>query len=257
MMRRPLVAGNWKMTTTQESGAALSRDLAEGVGNSTESVDVLVCPPYPYLTTVADAIKGSGIELGAQDAYYQSPGAFTGEVANEMLTDVGCSYVILGHSERRHVMGECDEMTNKKITASLAGGLKAILCVGELLTEREAKQTEAVLDRQMSGGLAGISEDQMADVVIAYEPVWAIGTGKTATPEQAESAHAHLRNWLESNYNAGVAAATRILYGGSVKPDNAAELIGQANVDGALVGGASLKAELFLPIIQAAVATVA
>jgi triosephosphate isomerase len=257
MMRRPLVAGNWKMTTTQESGAALSRDLAEGVGNSTESVDVLVCPPYPYLTTVADAIKGSGIELGAQDAYYQSPGAFTGEVANEMLTDIGCSYVILGHSERRHVMGECDETTNKKITASLAGGLKAILCVGELLTEREAKQTEAVLDRQMSGGLAGISEDQMADVVIAYEPVWAIGTGKTATPEQAESAHAHLRNWLESNYNVGVAAATRILYGGSVKPDNAAELIGQANVDGALVGGASLKAELFLPIIQAAVATVA
>jgi len=256
-MRRPLVAGNWKMTTTRETGTSLGKDLAGDIGNSIESVDVLVCPPFPYLTSVANAIGGSGIRLGAQDAYFESLGAFTGEVANEMLTDVGCSYVILGHSERRHVMGESDELTNKKVVASLAGGLKVILCVGELLEEREANQTKAVLDRQMAGGLAGITSDQMADVVIAYEPVWAIGTGKTATPDQAESAHAHLRKWLESNYNSDIAAATRILYGGSVKPDNAAELIGQANVDGALVGGASLKAELFLPIIQAAVGTVA
>lgn len=255
-MRRPLVAGNWKMNTDRAAGAALGKGLAAGVGDSTDKVDVLVCPPFPYLTTVDESISGSGIALGAQNAYFEGPGAFTGETANEMLKDVGCSYVILGHSERRHVLGECDETTNKKVKASLAAGLKAILCVGELLEEREGNQTEAVLDRQMAGGLADIDASAMANVVIAYEPVWAIGTGKTASPEQAESAHAHLRTWLKNNYNSDVADATRILYGGSVKPANAAELIGQANVDGALVGGASLKAELFLPIIEAAVGTV-
>lgn len=256
-MRRPLVAGNWKMNTTREPGQALAAALASGVGSAIDSVDVLVCPPFPYLTTVVDAVGTSGIAVGAQDAYFEAGGAFTGEVANSMLADVGCSYVVLGHSERRHVLGEDDAITNKKVSATLASGLKAILCVGELLEEREADQTEAVLDRQMAGGLSGIDAGQMADVVIAYEPVWAIGTGKTASPDQAESVHAHLRKWLESNYNADVAAGMRILYGGSVKPDNAAELIGQPNVDGALVGGASLKAELFLPIIEAAVGTVA
>ena len=255
-MRRPLVAGNWKMNTTRESGAALGKALSEGVGAATDKVDVLVCPPFPYLTTVGDAIGGSSIALGGQDAWFEASGAFTGEVANDMLKDVGCTYVILGHSERRHVLGECDEKTNKKVKATLAAGLKAVLCVGELLEEREGNQTEAVLDRQMAGGLAGVDASEMDNVVIAYEPVWAIGTGKTASPEQAEAAHAHLRKWLESNYNADVAAGMRILYGGSVKPANAAELIGQANVDGALVGGASLKAELFLPIIEAAVGTV-
>jgi len=170
-----------------------------------------------------------------------------------MLLDAGCRYVILGHSERRHVLGEDDALINKKVAASLAKGLDVILCVGELLEERQAGRTEAVLDRQMEGGLAGVSAESLEHVVLAYEPVWAIGTGVTASPEQADSAHAHLRKWLAGRYNRERAEQTRILYGGSVKPDNAASLLGQANVDGALVGGASLKAEQFLPIVTAAV----
>ena len=250
-MRRPLVAGNWKMNTDRNSGRELGAALASAVGASS-NVDVLVCPPFPYLTTVADAVAGSAVALGAQDVYFETSGAFTGEVAVDMLKDVNCTHVILGHSERRHVIGEDDAITNKKVHAALSGGLIAVLCVGELLEEREADQTEAVLDRQMAGGLAGVTAEQMANVVIAYEPVWAIGTGKTATPDQAESAHAHLRTWLANNYNSEIADATRILYGGSVKPANAAELMSQSNVDGALVGGASLKADLFVPIIEAA-----
>jgi len=192
------------------------------------------------------------VQLAAQNAYFEEPGAFTGETSLEMLTDIGCGWVILGHSERRHVLGETDELINQKVRATLAKGLGVILCVGELIGEREAEQTNAVLDRQMEGGLAGVSAEQMAGVVIAYEPVWAIGTGLTATPDQAEAAHAHLRNWLQSRYTSEVADATRIQYGGSVKPDNAADLLAQPNVDGALVGGASLKPETFVPIIAAA-----
>jgi triosephosphate isomerase len=169
-----------------------------------------------------------------------------------MLKDVGCHSVIIGHSERRHVMGETDEVINKKVKAALAGGLQAVLCVGELLSDREAGNTESVLDTQMAGGLADISADQAKNVVIAYEPVWAIGTGVTATTEQAESAHLHLRKWLTSHYNSELAEQMQILYGGSVKPDNAEALMSQPNVDGALVGGASLKADLFVPIIDAA-----
>ena len=249
-MRRPLVAGNWKMNTDLASGRDLATALVAGM--PAEGVDVLVCPPFPYLSTVAEAVSGSQIHLGAQDAYFEESGAFTGEVSVGMLKDVGCTHAILGHSERRHVMGEDDAITNKKVKAVLSGDLVAVLCVGELLEEREANQTETVLDRQMAGGLAGIDAGRMSGVVIAYEPVWAIGTGKTASPEQAESAHAHLRTWLANNYNSDVAEQTRILYGGSVKPANAAELMSQPNVDGALVGGASLKADLFLPIIAAA-----
>lgn len=252
-MRPFLIAGNWKMNLTCESAVALATAVAEAAPAEDSNVQVLVAPPFPYLVPVATAISGSNVQLGAQNSYFEGPGAFTGETANEMLLDVGCSHVILGHSERRHVLGETDEIIGKKTAAALAKGLKVILCVGELLSEREANQTESVLDTQMAGGLADVSEADMANVVIAYEPVWAIGTGKTASPDQAESAHAHLRKWLASRYNSGVADGTCILYGGSVKPDNAAELLSQENVDGALVGGASLKADLFAPIINAAI----
>ncbi|MEZ6127889.1 MAG: triose-phosphate isomerase [Planctomycetaceae bacterium] len=251
-MRRFFVAGNWKMNTNRATGEALAAALAANVPTDEADVEVLVCPPYPYLTCIADKVSGSGVHVGAQDVYFEAPGAFTGEVAVDMLKDVGCRSVIIGHSERRHVMGETDEQINKKVRAGIAGGLQVVLCVGELLSEREAGRTESVLDTQMAGGLADISEADAKDLVIAYEPVWAIGTGVTASPEQAESAHAHLRKWLASRYTPAFSESVRILYGGSVKADNAETLMGQDNVDGALVGGASLKPDLFIPIIDAA-----
>ncbi len=252
-MRRLFVAGNWKMTTNRQSATQLAAAVVDQVPAGSDDVDILVCPPFPYLDAVGAIVADSAVGLGAQNAYFEEPGAFTGEVAVEMLLDVGCDWVILGHSERRHVLGECDTLINKKVSAALKKGLKVILCVGEQLREREAEQTEAILDSQLTGALDGVDESLVADLVIAYEPVWAIGTGLTATPDQAESAHAHLRNWLTSRYNPAVADATRILYGGSVKADNALSLLRQPNVDGALVGGASLKAETFVPIIKAAV----
>jgi triosephosphate isomerase len=251
-MRRFLVAGNWKMNTNRASGEELAAALAGHVPSPEDGIEVLVCPPYTYLGCIGDKVNGSGVQLGAQDVYFEASGAFTGEISVDMLKDVGCEYVLIGHSERRHVMGETDEIINKKVKAAIAGGLKVILCVGELLSEREAGQTESVLDAQMAGGLADISEADAKDLVIAYEPVWAIGTGVTASPEQAESAHEHLRKWVTARYNSAFSDQIRILYGGSVKPDNAEELMGQTNVDGALVGGASLKPELFIPIIDAA-----
>lgn len=256
-MRNFLVAGNWKMNTDAESAASLAEALASQAGSADPSVEVLVCPPFVYLPGVRTALGDSAIALGAQNCYFEESGAFTGEVSVGMLKDIGCSSVILGHSERRHVLGESDDLINKKVKAALAGGLTAVLCVGELLSEREAEKTEAVLDAQMAGGLAGVIADDMANVVIAYEPVWAIGTGVTATTEQAESAHIYLRNWLKGHYNDAIADATRILYGGSVKPSNAQSLMEQPNVDGALVGGASLSAENFVPIIEAAKAVAA
>ncbi|MFN9718199.1 MAG: triose-phosphate isomerase [Planctomycetota bacterium] len=251
-MRRFLIAGNWKMNTIRSSGVALAGELAAVAPQSEVGVEVLVCPPYPYLIPVGEKLQGSAVHLGAQDVYFESPGAFTGEVAVEMLRDCGCRYVILGHSERRHVMGESDAVINRKVRAAISGGLAAVLCVGELLSERQSGQTEEILDRQMEGGLAGVSEEEAAEVVIAYEPVWAIGTGVTATPEQAESAHEHLRKWLSRRYTPAFSDRVRILYGGSVKADNAESLLSQPNVDGALVGGASLKSASFVPIIEAA-----
>ncbi|MBC7966326.1 MAG: triose-phosphate isomerase, partial [Fuerstia sp.] len=224
-MRRFLIAGNWKMNTTRQSGVALAGELAAVAGKNETGVEVLVCPPYPYLIPVGEKLSGSAVQLGAQDSYFEAPGAFTGEVAVEMLKDCGCRYVILGHSERRHVLGETDEIINRKTRAAISGGLQVVLCVGELLNERQAGQTEEVLDRQMQGGLSGISEAEAANLVIAYEPVWAIGTGVTATPEQAESAHDHLRNWLASRYTPAFSEKVRILYGGSVKADNAETLL--------------------------------
>ncbi len=251
-MRPYLVAGNWKMNTDRASGSALARDVVAAVGAGQAGVGVLVCPPFPYLAAIHDIVQGSGVQVGAQNCYFEAPGAFTGEIAVGMLTDVGCSHVILGHSERRHVLGETDAVINKKVHAALAGGLQVILCVGELISERQSNQTEQVLDTQMEGGLTGISAEQLAKVVIAYEPVWAIGTGLTASPEQAQAAHLHLRNWLRTRYTASAADAMVIQYGGSVKPGNAKELLSQPDVDGALVGGASLKASDFIGIVQAA-----
>lgn len=255
-MRRPIIAGNWKMNTCRESGIALVSALKAEVSAPSDKVEVVVCPPYPYLPLVAAEATGSGVEVGGQNAWHETSGAFTGEVACEMLQDVGCQWVVLGHSERRQINGESDELINTKVRKALDVGLKVILCVGELLEDREGDRTEAVLETQMTGGLADVTTNQMARVVIAYEPVWAIGTGKVASDEQAEDAHKFLRGWLEGRFNGEVAAATRILYGGSVKPDNANGLLNQSNVDGALVGGASLKPELFIPIIQAGIASV-
>lgn len=251
-MRRFLVAGNWKMNTNRATGEALASALAANAPSAEDGVEVLVCPPYPYLAPIADKTSSSAVSLGAQDVYFEASGAFTGEVAVDMLKDVGCSHVLVGHSERRHVMGETDEIINKKVKAGIAGGLTVVLCVGELLSDREAGNTESVLDAQMLGGLADTSEADAKNVVIAYEPVWAIGTGVTASPEQAESAHEHLRKWVANRYTSAFSEQIQILYGGSVKPDNAEVLMGQPNVDGALVGGASLKPDLFIPIIEAA-----
>lgn len=251
-MRRKFIAGNWKMNLTLAGSRALAAAVAEEVQRTQPPIDVAVCPAFPYLLPVKEALGTSGVQLGAQNAYHQPPGAFTGEVALEMLQDVGCRWVILGHSERRQFLGETDRLINEKVRAARAKGLGVILCVGEQLAERQAGHTEAVLEQQLSGCFAQVEAELLGDLVVAYEPVWAIGTGVTATPEQAEAAHQFIRSWLSSRYNSALAAMVRIQYGGSVKPDNAAELLAQPNVDGALVGGASLKADQFLPILRAA-----
>jgi triosephosphate isomerase len=250
-MRRKLIAGNWKMNMDRASGVALATDIADRAGEVL-SVDLLVCPPSVYVLAVAEAVKGKGIEVGAQNMYFEPSGAFTGEVSAAMLLDVGAKYVILGHSERRHIFKESDAEVNKKTHAALAAGLAPIVCVGELLEEREAGRTAAVITSQFEGSLSGVTTEQIRGVVIAYEPVWAIGTGKVATPQQAEEVHADLRSLLAKRYNQAIADSVRILYGGSVKASNAAELLGQPNIDGALVGGASLKVEEFLGIAGAA-----
>lgn len=249
-MRRCLVAGNWKMNTTRDEAVELAGALSERFEEPGE-VDVMVAPPFPWLDTIASVLADSAVSLGAQNAWHEPPGAFTGEVSLQMVREVGCEWVILGHSERRHVIGESNQLVREKVDAALSSGLQVILCVGETLEEREAGETETVLDEQLAGSLDLIDADRLESLVLAYEPVWAIGTGLTATPDQAESAHAHLRKQLASRYNPGVGDATRILYGGSVKPENAAELIGQVDVDGALVGGASLSVESFIGIIEA------
>jgi len=249
-VRRNFVAGNWKMNTSLAEAVALARAVADGSAGT--AVDLAVAPPYVYLAAVADAVKGSGVAVSAQNMYFEAKGAFTGEVSAQMLLDVGCSYVILGHSERRHIMGESDELINRKVKAALAAGLNPILCIGELLEEREAGRTSAVCERHVTEGLAGVNASDMARVTIAYEPVWAIGTGRTATPEQAQEVHAEVRALIGKLYGPDVAGALRIQYGGSVKPENAAALMSQPDVDGALVGGASLKADSFLAIAKAA-----
>ena len=250
-MRRPFIAGNWKMNLNRADSVKLAAALAEKIGPNS-AVEVAVCPPSVYLDAVAAALKGSAVGLGAQNAYHEPKGAFTGELSTAMLVDIGCKYVILGHSERRHILRESNQDVNRKVRAALAAGLTPIVCVGELLAERDAGQTRDIVQEQLSGSLAGLSDADMMKLVIAYEPVWAIGTGRTATPAQAEEVHADLRRMLASRYNPEVAVAVRIQYGGSVKADNAAELLAQPNVDGALVGGAALDAAGFLAIVGSA-----
>jgi triosephosphate isomerase len=238
------------MNLSKDESVALANGLVERLGDA--NCDVAVAPPSVYLDAIGQAIAGSAIGLSAQNMYHEVNGAFTGEISATMLLDLGCKYVILGHSERRHILGEKDEDVNRKVLAALAAGLIPIVCVGETLDEREAGQTQSVVKQQFDGSLAGLSTEQIPGIVIAYEPVWAIGTGKVATPDQAEEVHADLRRLLESRYNSEVASQVRIQYGGSVKPDNASDLLSQPNIDGALVGGASLKVDSFLGIIAAA-----
>lgn len=252
-MRRPLIAGNWKMNLTR----AEAIDLASGLASASfeSDAEVLVCPTPVFVDAVASAVKDSSVAVGGQDVYFESNGAFTGETSCAMLNDLGCTFVILGHSERRNVIGETDELINKKVHAALAAGLTPVLCVGELLEQRESGQTQEVVKGQFEGSLAGVTEEQIRNVVIAYEPVWAIGTGKTASPEQAQEVHADLRKLLAERYNSEISESVRILYGGSVKPNNAAELLSQTDIDGALVGGASLKVDSFTAIVNAAAVT--
>jgi triosephosphate isomerase len=250
-MRRKLIAGNWKMNTDCAGAVALARGVADRAGEFLR-LDLLVCPPAVYLAPVREAISKTGVALGAQNMCHEANGAFTGEISASMLLDVGCQYVILGHSERRHIMGETDVDVNRKTLAALTAGLIPIVCVGELLSEREAGRTGAVIRSQFQGSLANVSADQIERIVIAYEPVWAIGTGKVATPDQAEAVHGDLRMLVAERYNNQSAENVRILYGGSVKASNAGELLSQPNIDGALVGGARLKVDDFLGIAAAA-----
>jgi triosephosphate isomerase len=254
---RPFVAGNWKMNLSLAGMRELAAGIRDGF-SETGKIDVAVCPPSPYLFPMAKALDGSGIGLGAQNVYHEESGAFTGEVSAAMLVDTGCKYVIIGHSERRHTIGhhEDDRMINLKVRAAMAAGLTPILCVGETIGERKAAQTNDVLTYQMVAGLCDVEVKAADTIVIAYEPVWAIGTGLTATPDQAQAAHAHIRGILKRNYGEQVAEGIRIQYGGSVKPDNAAELFGQPDVNGGLIGGASLKSAPFVAILGAALATV-
>ena len=251
-MRPKFIAGNWKMYTTLAAAKELAAAVAQGAP-ADPNIRVAVCPPSAWLTEVAAVLKGTSVSLGAQNCHFEKEGAFTGELSPAMLLEAGCQFVILGHSERRHGFGETDELLNKKTKAALSAGLNVIFCIGELLAEREANQTETVLDRQLTAGLAGVTATQMANVVLAYEPVWAIGTGKVATPEQAQAAHAFVRGKIRTLFGENVAQAVLIQYGGSVKPDNAATLLNLPDVDGALVGGASLKADSFLAIVAGAV----
>mgnify|MGYP006276450651 CR=1 FL=1 len=250
--RTPTVGGNWKMHTDRASAAELAQQVA---GLDSAGVEVAVYVPSPYLLTAREALAGSGVVLGAQDVYHEPEGAFTGEVSTTMLADCGVGSVLVGHSERRHVIGEDDALVNKKARAALGAGLGVVLCVGETLEQREAGETDAINARQVRAGLAGVDADGVARVTIAYEPVWAIGTGRTATPDDAQAAHERLRSLLGELYGRDVAHATRIQYGGSVKPANAAELFAMPDIDGGLIGGASLKADQFAAIIRAAAGT--
>jgi len=249
-VRKALVAGNWKMNLLVDEAVGLVNDLKPQT-QDVASVDVVVCPTFTCLYAVGRALAGSKIALGAQDCYVREKGAYTGAISPQMLKDVGCTWTILGHSERRQYFGESAELLNQKLKFALAGGLKVMFCIGETLAQREGGEMDDVLTRQVIGGLAGLAEADFDRVAIAYEPIWAIGTGVTATPDQAQEAHAFVRGLVKEQFGHAVADKVRILYGGSVKPGNAAELISKPDVDGALVGGASLKADSFAGIITA------
>jgi triosephosphate isomerase len=251
-MRTPFVAGNWKLNKTIGEAVALVTELKNQLG-AVKGVLVGVAPPFTALAAVAKRLEGSSIATCAQDCYWETSGAFTGEVSAAMLADAGVTWAIVGHSERRQFFGDTNEGVGKKARAALAGGLGAIVCVGEMLAERDAGRTLDIVDAQLAGGLEGIDATVAAQrLVIAYEPVWAIGTGRTATPAQAQEVHAHIRRRLTERFGAPVAAAIRIQYGGSVKPSNAEALMAEPDIDGALVGGASLEAADFVAIVKAA-----
>ncbi len=252
-MRQKFIVGNWKMYTTATEARQLAEAVVEGAG-SENRVSVALCPPFPYLALVGEILKGSPVALGAQNLYPAKEGAFTGEVSPTMLLDLSCKYVILGHSERRHILGESDAFINRKIRVALTAGLDVILCVGETAEQRGAHQTETVLDRQLSEGLAGLSADTLSRLSIAYEPLWAIGSmGHHATPQQAQETHAVIRRRFSQMFGETSAQTLIIQYGGSVKPENASALLCQPGVDGGLIGGASLHAEQFLAIVQAGI----
>ncbi len=248
--RRPLIAGNWKLHNTVSASIELAQAVASGAAGA--HAEVVVAPVYTALYAVGQALRGTEVALAAQDAFWEPKGAFTGEVSVPLLADVGCRYVILGHSERRQFFAETDESVNRKLGAALSGGLRAIVCVGESLAERDAGQAVSRVDAQVRAGLSGLATEAMRDVVIAYEPIWAIGTGRTASPQDAQEVHAAIRATLTELFGGNVAGQTRILYGGSVNEANAANLLSQPDIDGALVGGASLSAEKFLAIVRAA-----
>ncbi len=250
-MRTPLMAANWKMNLTITEAANLLEGLVDALdGHAPAGCEVLICPPATAMSTVATVLDGSGVKWGGQNMYHARKGAFTGEISPLMLTDLGCTHVILGHSERRHVFGESDETINKKVILALETGLVPVFAVGEKLAQREAGAAEQTVIEQLDKGLANLSAEQASDIVVAYEPVWAIGTGKTASPADAQAMHATIRSWLQNKWGVDVGDSIRILYGGSVKPHNVDALMAKADIDGALVGGAALKAESFARIVQ-------
>ena len=248
-MRTKIVAGNWKMNKTPGEGAALIAGIRKELGDGACPVEIVVCPPFTGLDAAAKALAGSKIGLGAQNMSAEAPGAFTGEICASMLQELGVRYVILGHSERRTLFGETDATVNRKTKAALAAGLTPIVCVGETLAEREANKTEKVVTTQVRESLAGLGDD-LRKIVVAYEPVWAIGTGKTASPAQAQEVHALIRRVLAAISDGQTATGIRIQYGGSMKPDNAKELMSQPDIDGGLIGGAALKADAFMAIVR-------
>jgi len=250
-MRKKVIAGNWKMNMDLHQSQKLVSEILNGLGRDNKA-EIIVCPPFTSLSEVNSLIKSTKIKLGAQNMYYEESGAYTAEISADMLMSVGCEYVILGHSERRVIFDESDDQINKKMKAALAKGLKPIFCVGELLEQRESGETMKVISAQIEKGLEGVTSEQMKNIIIAYEPVWAIGTGKTATPEQAQEVHSFIRELVAKKFLVSVSENLIIQYGGSVKPENAGELLSQKDIDGALVGGACLKADLFLGIIASA-----
>jgi triosephosphate isomerase len=247
--RKPLIAGNWKMYKTAEEAGATAHQLVELVG-AVSDIDIMIAPPFTALESVATAIKNSPLELGAQNLFWENEGAYTGEISAPMLVSLGCQYCIIGHSERRQYFDETDETVNKKIRAAIQAGLKPVFCIGETEEQREAGQTFSVLDKQFKKGVEGFASDQLNSLIIAYEPVWAIGTGKTATNDQAQEAHQFIRSLIKDSLGNTIFKSTRILYGGSVKPENISKLMEMPDIDGALVGGASLSAESFNKIVN-------
>jgi triosephosphate isomerase len=253
ILRKKLIAGNWKMNKTPTDGVALVAELVTAIGKQTD-VDVLVCPPFTGLESAGKALEGSTLKLGAQNMHFEANGAFTGEVSAPMLRALFATHVILGHSERRALFGEQDAFINKKVLAALKNQLRPILCVGETLAEREGGIALKVVQTQLEAGLEGVGKDQASTVIVAYEPVWAIGTGKVATTDQAQEVHAFIRGLLVKLYGDSIAQKVRILYGGSMKPANAPELLSQKDIDGGLIGGAALEARSFVDLVKAAAA---